>query len=603
MKKRFIQWGLVLTLVLQTGLLMAQDVSFDASVNRKQVELGSVIMLTLSIGGDVQAAPIDLPLMDGFQTRYVGPSSHISIHGSQVTRRHTFMYNLYPQKTGTLTIPSIKTVLNGQTYQTKPIEITVTDAGKAPAGNSGQSSLNDKIFTVMNVPKKDVYLNEAIPVTVKLFISELSVSNIRYPDLNTQGLKVLKFDSPNQYKQVIGGITYDVVEFSTTVYPTRTGKLTLGPAGIQCTLLFKKDVNSGGTGPRSIFDDDFFQSFFGAYDTKDVTLKSTDATLNVKPLPEEGKPKDFSGAVGQFDFDVTVSPNQVQVGDPITLRMRATGEGNMDSVEMPAIKENQDFKVYNPEITERDNMKILEQVVIPRHASIKAFPAVSFSYFDPKEGKYKTITKGPTALMVDPLKKDEALRTVGLQKGAVSVSSSSEQSETVGKDIRYIKEFPGRLQKRHQYLWGRTGFWLLVIITLLAWGGAVTGQYYLQKMATDQRFARRLRAPRQAREGLKQAEEFLQQERVKEFYESLYKTMTQYLANRFHVPPGAVNISSVRAAGESEGRLMEPSVLKKIEEVIKQCEGARFAGQSPDPARMREDLLRTREVIDHYQRR
>lgn len=586
-------------LILQAGLLAAEDVRFEATVNRTQVELGAVIMLTLTVEGDVQPRPVELPPMEGFESRYVGPSSHISIHGTEILRRHSFMYNLYPQKTGTLTIPPVTTVLGGQTYRTEPIEIEVTDTGRTPAGAGEGASLNDKIFVVLNVPRKEVYLNEEIPVTVKLFISELSVSNIHYPNLKGAGIKTADYPPPDQYKQVIGGIAYDVVEFSTAVYPTETGELTLGPAGIKCTLLFKKDISRQTVGPRSLFDEDFFESFFGAYDAREAALQSTDVTLTVKPLPEEGRPADFSGAVGRFDLDVTVSPDRVRVGDPLTLRMRVSGDGNMDAVRMPAFEENEDFKVYQPQITEKDGMKILEQVVIPRHAGVRSFPAVRFSYFDPREEKYKTVTKGPTVLTVEQLKEDEALRAVGLQDNLPELAPPR-PPETVGRDIRYIKEFPDL--ERHRQLWNRPAFWVLVLLTVLAWAGAAGADHYRRKIAADQRFARRLRAPRRAREGLARAQDMLAQERPKEFYDVLDKTIGQYFADRFHIPPGAVNLPAIKDRAESEGRA-SPHILEKLEALIRQCEGARFAAEQPGPSRMREDLLKAREIIDYYQRR
>jgi len=603
MKRQFLQWGLALIFIAQAVPLLAQDVTFEASVNRTQVELGSVIMLTLTVEGDVQTAPVELPPMDGFDSRYVGPSSHISINGSQIYRRHSFMYNLYPQKTGTLVIPSIEEEFNGQTYRTESVEIEVVDAGKSVEKAGAQASLNDKIFVVLSVPKNEVYLNEGIPVNAKLFISALSVSNIHYPRMQGNGFELADYAPPDQYKQVIGGISYDVVQFSTTVYPERTGEVLLGPAGIKCTLLFKKNIDRTRSGPpASLFDDDFFESFFGAYDAREVMLESTDVTLNVKPLPEEGRPADFSGGVGQFDFDVTVSPNRVGVGDPITLRIRVSGDGNMDAVEMPVFEENEDFKVYEPEISEKGNMKILEQVVIPRHDRISSFPAIRFSYFDPREKQYKTITKGPTVLTVDALEEQETMRAVGLQDN-LSVYSPPQETEQVGRDIRYIKDFPGSLNRRGRWIGDDPFLWFLFVVTLLGWGAAVAGHHHARRVATDPRFARHLRAPGQARRGLKRAGELINEKQIKEFYDTLYKTIVQYFADRFHIPPGAVYTASVKERTKAEGKPSDPEILNKLEIVIKQCESVCFAAEIPGTIRMREDLLKTREVIDYYQRR
>jgi len=104
--------------------------------------------------------------------------------------------------------------------------------------------------------------------------------------------------------------------------------------------------------------------------------------INVLPLPLEERPVEFSGAVGQFDYNVSVSPNKIKVGDPITLRMTVIGKGNLAAIDMPKIPLDAEFKLYDPQIFEKDNIKKSEQVLIPKHENISEVPALQFSYFD-----------------------------------------------------------------------------------------------------------------------------------------------------------------------------------------------------------------------------
>ena len=118
------------------------------------------------------------------------------------------------------------------------------------------------------------------------------------------------------------------------------------------------------------------------------------------PLPEEGKPEGFSGAVGKFGFNVSVSPTEVKEGDPITLRMTVNGEGNLTAFEMPSLSSKDNFKLYDPQIIEKDNIKKSEQVIIPNSAEVIQVPKIQFSYFDPDLKRYQTITRGPFPITV-----------------------------------------------------------------------------------------------------------------------------------------------------------------------------------------------------------
>lgn len=581
----------------------AEDVSVDASVNTTTVELGSSLRLTVTVNG-ADAPPIQFPKIDGLEIRYLGPSTKISVINGKMSRSTGVMFTVIPLRTGQFQIPSLTLPLAGKNYSTEPVAITVVDSGSggaktAQSGGDGSdtSALQDKIFLVLSTAKKEAYLNEPIPVDIKLFINELAVKNVQYPSLSTDGFRLEPFAEPERGRQVMGGISYQVLDFKTFLYPTRAGELTLGPAKLGANIVIASSPRRSMPGDiDGIFDNNLFDEFMGHFETKTVMLESAGIGIKVLPLPEEGKPASFSGGVGKYNFEMSVSPSDVKVGDPVTVRMRVAGDGNLKAVEMPAFKESQDLKVYDPKVTEQDGEKTLEQVVIPKHDQVKGLPAVEFSYFDTTEGKYFTVSRGPFPLTVTPLAKGEEAKVVGMSSSVVA--AATDQPEALGKDIHFIKENIGPVQRRGAVLLRHGGFILTVIIFALLWLVLFANYLFRQRLTTDHRLARRLQAPRQAKAGLAQAAVFLAKNDSRNFCDTLVKTLQEYFGNKFHVPSTTVTVAVIA------NHMKNPNdkILEDLRQILSDCELVRFASAQITMEKMKAGLQRAQEIIDFFER-
>jgi len=601
--------GVFLALMLALfppSLGLAQDVSFQSSVDRDTVELGSFLQLTLTVSGAKDLEPLTLPDLDGFTSRYLGPSTRISIVNGRYSSSVSYIYNLYPKRTGRLSIPAFKLNYEGTEYKTQPVAINVVDAasqtGSASGSGAGAVSLGEKIFIRLEAPRKTVYVNERIPVAVRLYVGGLSVRNIQYPEFDHTGFTVEDYEEPRRGTDLVNGIHYDVFEFRTHIYPTRPGTLTLGPARQVCDIISKSPSRRRSGRFDSLFDDDFFDSFFGGYDARPVTLETEPVSFEVLPLPQQGRPRDFSGGVGTFDFQMQVSPNRVKVGDPLTVRMRVSGRGNLQDVTMPSLAEQgldeKRFKVYEPNVTLEADAKILEQVVVPKNEKIREFPAVKFSYFDTEAKNYRTITQGPFALDIEALSGDEQPRIIG---GADHEPSGMPGvAEELGQDIVFIKNFPGTFQPKGFRLYRTIAFWLAFVVGVLVWAGLVVFHRFRHKIRTDERFARRLSAPRYAQKGLRQAREQMRHGRQKEFYDTVFKTLQRYLGNKFHIPPGAVTVTAVQES--AGGRGIPEDCLRAVSDIFERCEMVRYASLDLDQQAMDECFSKTQQIIDRLER-
>lgn len=584
----------------------AEDITFQATVDTTTVELGTSVQLMLTLNGTDQAPPQTIPKVDGLDIRLLGPSTQVSIVDGRMSRSSSMIFSVIPLRTGDFQIPAIVIHLQGKDYSTQPITLKVVSSGTlTPQGSAGANSsvsgLQDKIFIVMGTGKKEVYLNEPVPLTIKLFVNDLQVKNIQYPSFEHDGFNVDAFSEPKRYNQVLGGVAYHVIEFKTFIYPTRVGDLTIGPAKLDANLLIKSSRRKSDPFARfgGIFDDDAFD-LLGAFDIKTITLESADLAIKVLPLPEAGKTADFSGAVGKYDFDMSVSPNQVKVGDPLTVRMKISGDGNLKAVNMPAYGESPDFKVYDPKITEENGSKNLEQVIIPNQERIKEVPAVHFNYFDPADNNYHTIIRGPFPVDIEPLGKDEGTKVVGLNPATQPVGIMPQPPESLGHDIRYIKETVSGLRVRGQRSYANPMFLICFGLLVVAWLALFLNYQTTLRLKTDVRFARRLQAPRQAKAGLARAKHFLDQRDPRHFYDSLFRTLQEYFGNKFHLSSGGVTVEAIAAMVPQDQKSQE--ALTKIRQLFEECELVRYASVGTQPEQMNSALRRAEEIIDWFER-
>ena len=583
--------------VLMASHGSAQDISIEVELSSKKVLLGSTAQLTVTVNGSQDIDPIQLPKIEGFDANYLGPSTRVSIVNGQYSSSKAFIYSLFPLKEGKFEIPAFYVIVSGKTYKVDPIPIEVVGLQNGPAQASGEpAGLKDRIFLVFRVPKEEIYLNECLDVQFFIFVSSLSVRDIQYPELDGVGFSVGEYEKPKQYQQVMNGVRYSVVEFNRKLYPTRPGELCLGPARARCNVLVKGSKGPARFGGRnSVFDDDFFNSFFDRHEKRPMTLVSDEVTVNVLQLPQEGKPEGFSGAVGRFDFNVSVGPTEVKEGDPITLRMTILGEGNLTAIQIPSLPPEADFKLYDPQVFEKDNIKKAEQVIIPRSEQITEVPQIRFSYFDPRLKEYRTNKKGPFPITVKKMEKGEEFKVVGLE-GEIRIV----EPETLGEDIVFIKIRPGRFQAAGEAIYKNGLFYAVVLIFAALWLGGLIYYRRTYRIKTDIVYARRLQAPRQAKQGLAQAKKLIASQKREEFYDTVFKTIQQYLGNKLHLSSGAVTFETVQAhlgAGN-----IEQKVIDEIKLTYDECDMIRYAAADVDQEKMNGSYQRLAQVIDHLER-
>ena len=444
------------------------------------------------------------------------------------------------------------------------------------------ATLKDRIFLVMKTDKVKAYIHEIVPVTIQLFSRGVTLRDIQYPQFSHEDFSIQGFDHPVEKRETMNGVVFETIEFKTKIFGKKGGDFKLGPSRVQCTLMMsKQERGNQPSGDRTTVD-----TYFGTSENYPLNIESTVIPIKVVPLPGRGKPADFSGAVGNFNFTLEVHPKEVKLGEPMTLKMVIEGRGNFNTVISPRIEKRNSFKIYDPQKKQEEGLIIYEQVLIPQSETVREIPRMHFSFFDPEQGRYHTIQRGPFPIKV--IKPDQ-------EQGQMM----SRAPEPILRDFITIKGSPGRLRKKGDLLYKNETFLMLQLLPLFLFLSLMLINKKKEKLRTDLRYARRQEAKRKAKKGIQEAERFLKKGKPIEFYDSLFKTLQEYLGNRFYLPVKSMTGEVVDERLRPKG--IDGEVLKKLGDVFIECDRVRYAASIAGKREMEEALTRIKEVIPYLE--
>ena len=542
------------------GRVLAADVSVDATVDSPDVVYNQAFILTITVNGAQNVSPPGLYDLDGFEASYLGPSTQVSFVNGRVSSSVSHRYRVVPLRVGDFQLGPFAVEVEGQRYETKPVAIHV-----AAAGSSGQRrqalppAAAQGLRLVVTPAKTEVYVGERVDLRVTLYVGNVRIRDLQYPTINAEGVTLDKFSQPDEGSAVLDGQRYQTVNLRTTMTPIRAGTVDLSASMSMAVITSRR----GGLDP-------LFDQFFPG-DAKQVEIQAQPQQLTVLPLPDQGKPPDFTGAVGKFDFTLTAKPTTLDVGDPVTLRMEITGTGNLANVSAPAVAVDDRFRAYDAQPVKGEDgadRRVFEQVVIPKVADVRELPAVRFSFFDPEARAYRIITQGPVALTLHAVKesKPEVL-------DASQAELQQAQPKTpLGRDIVYIKDNPGALEPRGARVYQRAWFFLLQLIPVALFAATAAYARRRDRLAADPRLVRFRHAGRAARQALAGLRG---QAADAQFYDQLSAALSTYLSAKLDLPPGAVDRERVLARLAGNGCASE--MRERVGTFFQLVEHARYA--------------------------
>lgn len=565
-----------------------QDIVFTASA-RETVAAGEQFRLIFSV--NAQGSGFRAPALKDFRI-ISGPqqsqSTNMQMHNGQVTKtvEFTYTYILQANREGTFTIPSASINVEGKSHQSNPLTIKVTKGSAAPGQQQQNTSpqpageITSKDIFIKAVPNKtNPYQGEQIIVTYKLYtrvpVAEYSIT--RSPTTAGFWLQdLLKDDRKlNQYRETIGGQEYVVAEIKKdAMFAQRAGKLNIDPLEIDVLAQIQRKAT------RKTFNDPFFDSFFNdsflgsTYQNVRKTIRSNDIKINVKALPAESRPGNFTGGVGQFNVNASIDRNQLKTNEALTLRFSLSGKGNIKLVEKPEITFPSDFEVYDPRTTDDitssasgiSGTRNFEYLIIPRNPGKFKIKPISFSYFDLSSQSYKTITTQAFDITVE---KGSGIQSEGLS------TSNKEDIVILGSDIRYIKTGKINLLPVGGYLFGSLTFiFVLIAVPILFLGFLIIWRKELARRS-NVAFMRNKKATGIARKRLKLADRYMKQGKDEDFWAETSNALWGYMSDKFNIPRASLSMESVNDALMAKG--VKELLIASFIDVLHNCEYARFA--------------------------
>ncbi len=563
----------ILTLILALACLApaALAASFTATLDRDTIMLGETATLSLAFEG-AQPRNVPSPNVPGLYFSQAGTSQNVSIVNGAMTATVTVTFNVTPRQTGAFTIPALTADVGGQQLSTAPLKLIVTKAAAPSAAvvNSG----NELAFLKLSFPKDQVYVGECAVARMDLYLRDdvQGLDQFQLTSSPTDGFSTGKIaELQNQRHRVqVGNRAYTVIPVAVPVTITRTGSLTLGP--ITANIVVELPSQGGGQG--DMFRQFGFRSLFN--EQKQLSLATGPVNVESLPLPDRDKPANFTGAVGSFEMAASAGPTTVTVGDPITVRVQISGRGDFSSVTLPAQPSWHNFKLYPPttKLETGDQFgfqgtKTFEQIVSPENADVKDLPSFSFSFFNPSDGQYHTLTEHGVALTV------KAAAATPLPTPTLAAAQTAASDNQSPQDILPIKNNLGDLTVARAPLLARPGFLAMQSLPVLAFLAAFVWRKRADRLANNPRLRRQRAVAQLVRDGLNDLKQFATENKSDDFFALLFRLLQEQLGERLDCPASAITENVVE---EQAGLRNAPEeTLDSLRELFQLCNQARYA--------------------------
>lgn len=468
------------------------DTTVTADVDRTDMDPGDLVTFSVSVNTDGDLGDVSdpvLPDLSAFETvkQWVSQSvkSGVVITGDgpefQTRAIKTYSFVLQPRREGTLSLGGVEVTIAGKKYVTQPVRINVAKGastrpnGQANGGRRGGQGqpnqpgggrlppmppgfpedllddeddlfaqllrrqgvlppqgghrsppANDKdiFFVQVEVDKTDVYQDEQVTASWYLYTRGQirDLDTLKYPSLSGFWKEDIEIATQLNFQQeILNGVPYrKALLASFALFPIKAGTSIVDPYKVRC----------------SVFDTADAFGLFSGGQVRQYTKMSQPVKISVKPLPTEGRPTDFSGAVGSYQVTARVEDPNVVVGEPFALRVRFEGRGNAKRIDLPPLNLPPQLELYETQKEAKffrtgTGYRDFVVLLIPRQEGALTIPPITASFFDPALGKYITASTQPLTVIaassskVGKLKSDR-LATTGQKATAENVEPSIE---------------------------------------------------------------------------------------------------------------------------------------------------------------------------------
>ncbi|HEX5553340.1 MAG TPA: BatD family protein [Chitinophagaceae bacterium] len=642
------KWSLTAMLLLfGMNALFAQGVQFSASVSSTQVGIQEPFRLKFSIENASRVSDFIPPAFSGFQVVSRQQMQSTNIVNGKMSQSISFIFILEATAEGRFTIAGASARVDGNKLRSNPITITVEKSAGSPSGGNNQNvqpvapnpfgfqppqaqppspqsqsqpgilrngekamdKIKKNVFVKVDVDKTNVYVGQQITATYKLYTRLPTSSQVtKVPSFTGFSAHDLKLSNPPRATmERIDGAPFKVFTIrKTMLFPLQSGALELDPVEVDNTVrLYQIQRKNRGRDPLNDimndpffkdpfnsdpFNDPFFQDAFGGsnvtYHDYDYHITSKPVKIHVKPLPEAGKPADFSGAVGDFKINASLDKNKLSTDDAATLTVTVSGHGNITLVDAPKVDFPSDLESYDPKVSDKisggnpfGGSRTFTYVIMPNAAGNFTIPPVKFAYFDPDDAKYITIETTSFALDITPGKN---------QKNNSANYAASDNA------LQPIRTGTMTWSKAGALWFGSWWYWLLLMIPVLILIALLAFKKRKKELQSNQTLLKNKRANRIALKRLTLANRFLQQNDHKAFYGEVSQAVWGYLCDKLNIP--FAELSKQKAQEKLLEKQINGHTPERLFGLLDHCEMALYAG-TEGHAQMKETYQNALSVI------
>ena len=573
-RQRHLTGWLLILFAATVTVTQAAEVAVRAVVEPERISMDGTVRLRVVLDGSMRQQ-VEPPRLNGLKDWTVvnGPSSSSQIRfvNGVSSSRLTYIWILAPTRSGRLVIPSLTLVVGGANYATAPQLVQVSDQPAAPApGRPGRSpspgkTAHEDVFVRAVVEPSDPFVGQPTLLSYRLY-SRVEVAGVPqlqevppYPDFlarELEGPQTIRATLEN-----VNGQKYRVyVIREMALLPTASGRKVLPQ------VTFSVPLRSQSRQGRSFF--------FNLSSVAPVYRRTLPVELDVRPLPREGRPDGFSGAVGQFRMQVQADREAARTGEAVGLVVNIDGVGNLKSAQAPSLDPLPDFTPYDPQEQSLDpasrerfaTARRWEYILVPHLPGRQPLPGVSFSYFDPESRRYETLVGEKLELTAEGPR---------LAEGVAGSPPLRQDLKRLGADINFIKPLASVPAAAGRDMYRSVWFWLFLGLPPLVNLSSLGYRWRTRRALVRLPVIRRRRARRAARRRLDRAATLAETDHPKDFYRLVAQALTEFVADKFNAP--ATGLTYDRIAALLARRRVSEHVAGDYLAVLEECDCARFS--------------------------
>ena len=571
---------ILLSVFFHAPCLASGDVSVTLKLDRPEATLLDSITMVVSVSGtrksDTQPT---LKGLEAFNVRTGGTSSRLEIINGKVNAGVDYTYALQPKKTGTFTIGPAEVKVKGKTTKSNTETLTIVKSIQSPDVARGP------LFLSAALSPKQIFVEEQAIYTLKLF-RQTRVGDISLGLPEAEHLTFKQLGKPVEYQSVYKGQSYQVLEVRYALISSREGIYGIRSSRMSMTVFQSRRKSS-----RSLFDDPFFSFSSG----KPVTIASEPLELNVLPLPQKGRPTDFSGLVGNYKIKSHLEPSKIRAGESATMTVLLSGRGNVKRIPDLKLPELEKIKVYadQPVLMEETDSKglagskTMKWALVPEKEGEYQIPSLSISFFDTTGEQYRVIKSPVLSLSVLPVEKAQAQVSQDVLKGHKNGGPGKREVKELGHDILPAHTSIKDLHSGTQSGIGGLVFWLILIIPLFAYASTFLIQKFHRKTTVSVAAARARKAAKALTQHCRKGELSSN---------DLTSSIRRYLNERFDLSLGSLTPDEAEDIVVSRG--VSATTAERLRTALQKLEDAIYTGKGQETCDMGGDIPKLIKQIE-----